>query len=100
MLESFKFKELSNFVLDILVTPHSNASCERVFSKINLIKTDIRNRLCSETINGLLLASQSANKECYSFEISEKMIKTMTKDIYSKCNTEEGKDADVHFEEI
>lgn len=32
--------------------------------------------------------------------ISEKMIKTMTKDIYSKCNTEEGEDADVHFEEI
>uniref|UniRef100_H3BFK0 DUF4371 domain-containing protein n=1 Tax=Latimeria chalumnae TaxID=7897 RepID=H3BFK0_LATCH len=31
-------KELAAFALDILIFPHSNASCKRVFSKINLIK--------------------------------------------------------------
>lgn len=33
------FRELGEFALDALVVPHSNASCERVFSKVNLVKT-------------------------------------------------------------
>uniref|UniRef100_H3AA77 HAT C-terminal dimerisation domain-containing protein n=1 Tax=Latimeria chalumnae TaxID=7897 RepID=H3AA77_LATCH len=47
-------KKLAAFALDILVFPHSNASCERVFLKINLIETKPRNRLNTDTINGLL----------------------------------------------
>uniref|UniRef100_A0A1A7ZH35 HAT C-terminal dimerisation domain-containing protein n=1 Tax=Nothobranchius furzeri TaxID=105023 RepID=A0A1A7ZH35_NOTFU len=37
--------DLATFALDVLIFPHSNASCERVFSKVNLIKTKPRNRL-------------------------------------------------------
>ncbi len=39
------FKHLGSFVLDVLVFPHSNASFQRVFSKVNLIKTKSLNRL-------------------------------------------------------
>lgn len=33
------FRDLGEFALDALVVPRSNASCERVFSKVNLVKT-------------------------------------------------------------
>lgn len=36
MSNEYTFKELGNFVLNLLVIPHSNAACERVFSKVNL----------------------------------------------------------------
>ncbi|KAL1276188.1 hypothetical protein QQF64_035811 [Cirrhinus molitorella] len=43
-LQDFKgatvFSELGKFALDVLVFPHSNASCERVFSRVNLIKIE------------------------------------------------------------
>jgi hypothetical protein len=36
MAGNFKFTELGNFVLDLMVMPHSNATCESVFkSKLN-----------------------------------------------------------------
>lgn len=78
MSNIYIFKELGNFVLDLLVIPHSNAACERIFSKVNLIKTDVRNRLCSNTVNSLLLASQSVNGECYNFKVTETMVNSIT----------------------
>jgi hypothetical protein len=39
------FKNLCIFALGVLSLPHSNEECERTFSKINLIKTKLRNRL-------------------------------------------------------
>lgn len=83
------FKDLGEFVLDILVLPHSNADCERVFSKVNLIKTDTRNSLCTKTINALLLSSQSCNGECYNFEVTRQMINAMSsKNVYKKDGEE------------
>jgi hypothetical protein len=36
MAGNSKFTELGNFVLDLMVMPHSNATCESVFkSKLN-----------------------------------------------------------------
>lgn len=53
----FKFKNVAGFVLKILSLPHSSVDCERIFSKVNLIKTKVRNRLQVESLNGLLLSS-------------------------------------------
>lgn len=50
-----EFQDLGSFSLDVLALPFSNVSCERVFSKVNLIKTKLRNKLNTETVNGLLL---------------------------------------------
>ncbi|KAE8745949.1 hypothetical protein FOCC_FOCC007310 [Frankliniella occidentalis] len=76
------FKELGSFALEVLSLPHSNAACERCFSKINLVKTKIRNRLQTETLNGLLLASQCAKEGdgSQSFEVTPEMIASMNSD--------------------
>ncbi|KAL1492463.1 hypothetical protein ABEB36_010715 [Hypothenemus hampei] len=50
--ENSPFINLSNFALSVLSIPHSNAECERVFSKVNLLKTKTRNKLSTTTVNG------------------------------------------------
>lgn len=60
LLKNDHFSELASFALAVLSLPHANADCERVFSKTNLIKTDLRNRLITETVDGTLLAAESA----------------------------------------
>lgn len=72
------FKCVSEFVLRTLSLPHSSADCERVFSKVNLIKTKIRNKLGLESMNGLLETS------CIDFEPSKKMIDSMNQSMYEK----------------
>lgn len=61
----YRFKNVSKFALNAISLPHSNAECERIFSSVNLIKTKTRNKLVTPTVNGLLLASQRINKDCY-----------------------------------
>ncbi|XP_045472719.1 uncharacterized protein LOC123679267 isoform X3 [Harmonia axyridis] len=72
----FEFQKLSQFVLNILSLPHSNAECERVFSKINLVKTKSRNKLITNTINGCLLTSQCVKKDgnCVDFTPTQNII--------------------------
>ncbi|KAK9872141.1 hypothetical protein WA026_016195 [Henosepilachna vigintioctopunctata] len=52
------FKNVSKFVLETISLPHSNADSERIFSKINLIKTKARNKMTISTVNCVLLAKQ------------------------------------------
>lgn len=61
--EFIKFKNLAAFVLKVLSIPHANADCERVFSKINLVKTKTRNRLILPTVTGILFSSQRVQKD-------------------------------------
>lgn len=51
------FVDLASFALGLLSLPHSNAECERVFSKVNLFKTKQRNRLKTSTVNGAFLSA-------------------------------------------
>lgn len=37
------FHELSRFAMSVLVLPISNAEVERIFSQLNLVKTNVRN---------------------------------------------------------
>lgn len=73
-----------------MIISHANADCERVFSKTNLIKTDLRNRLITETVNGTLLAAESAKGpdrkgNCINFEPSKEMYSRMTAEkVYNK----------------
>lgn len=75
-----EFATLSEFAINALCLPHSNADCERVFSKVNLTKNKTRNRLNTDTINGTLLASQCVNEtpgQCTKFTLSDDMIARM-----------------------
>lgn len=49
-----RFKEISNFAIQLLSLPWSNADVERLFSQMNLVKTKLRNRIQSNTVNAIL----------------------------------------------
>lgn len=72
----FIFKHVSTFALNILCFPNANATPERVWSKYNLEKTPIRNRLNFESMRGILLAAQFVKDEggCLLFEPDDEMI--------------------------
>lgn len=87
------FKDLADFALSVLSLPHSNAECERVFSKINLFKTKTRNRLKTATVNGALLATESVKSSgacCKKFSPSKDMLSRMTKkELYSNVSDDD-----------
>lgn len=91
--QEYPFLHLSNFALGALSLPHSNTDCERIFSKVNLIKVKTRNRLNTDTIQGCLLASQQIkikNDTCINFKPSNKMIDSMTtSNLYDKNSNDE-----------
>lgn len=70
------FTLLPRFALSILSLPTSNADAERIFSKINLNKTLLRNKLLPSTQASLIMASEavSAAGGCVVFEPSQEMI--------------------------
>lgn len=75
--------------------PHVNADCERVFSTVNCLKTKLRQRLKTETINGILHAKQKikggrqSNSNCVKFTPSKDMLSRMTKaKLYSSKDNE------------
>lgn len=90
-----EFAYLSQFALDALCLPHSNADCERVFSKVNLIKTKTRSRLITEIINGSLLAAQCVQEkvDCIAFSPTEDMLSRITTaTLYHRRKEEEEED--------
>ena len=51
------FPNLAKVAMIGLLLPVSTADCERGFSSLQHIKTDLRNRLCNRILNYLLLIS-------------------------------------------
>lgn len=82
------FKELGQFSLDILSLPHSSAACERIFSKINNVKTKSRNRLYSSTLQSLISSAEYISETgCDKFQPTEKMLSYMNaSNIYGPKN--------------
>ena len=70
------FKNLSTFALRILSLPVSNTDAERLFSKINLIKTDVRNKLHTKSLAALTVISEAVKEQesCYTFTPSDAMM--------------------------
>lgn len=89
------FNVLTNFVFNMLILPHSSANVERIFSQVNLLKSQQRNKLSTASISGLLhtktfLALKSAN--CYSVTFDKNIVKMHNKQMYKKA--EELSDSD------
>ncbi|KYN05247.1 hypothetical protein ALC62_03851, partial [Cyphomyrmex costatus] len=84
ILNEHEYFNISSFALNVLSIPHSNAECERIFSKVNLIKTKSRNRLATKTINGILLTAQCVkqNNSCVKFVSDIKMINAININMY------------------
>lgn len=85
------YVNLADFALTTLCLPHANADCERIFSRINCIKTKLRNKLKTDTINGLLHTKEHlshTDKNCVNFEPSKKMLTMVNEIMYTnvKCD--------------
>ncbi|KAH7955856.1 hypothetical protein HPB52_004556 [Rhipicephalus sanguineus] len=64
---SLKYARLSKFMLGVLTLPHSNAECERVFSKVKKVHTQFRASMSKKTLEQLLVArcAQSHSGKCH-----------------------------------
>ncbi len=71
----------------VLLLPHSSANCERIFSEVALNKTKTRNKLSTESLNGILwgksLVRKIDNRKSILNINYKPMIPLFTKDIYS-----------------
>lgn len=96
--DEFPFEIISKFILTVLSLPQSNVACERLFSKVNLIKTKSRNRLQTLSLNGLLNSSQHMQETaCYKFEPTKKMYSLMTSNNLYSNNDDNSDDDEITF---
>lgn len=88
---------LPQFALNLLSLPHSSASCERIFSKSNLLKTRLRNKLTTETVKGNIAASESVKENgcCFNYAPTKAVLSRMTSAcLYPKDETNIDQDSD------
>lgn len=81
--ETQMFPLLSEFVRKLLVLPHSSANVERVFSAVNLLKTSTRNKLSTDTLQGLLHTKQFISESGQQPTPTEEHYKLFTQKMYS-----------------
>lgn len=82
-----KYPNITNFAKALLCLPMSNASCERIFSQVNLNKTKIRNRFLNQHVSALITTKEGIKEhgDCVSFNPTKNMIKKMSsKSMYSE----------------
>ena len=65
---------LAFVMLGILVLPHSNATCERIFSMVRKNQTDFRPNLQVETLEALLVQKSAMNEPCHRFKPSKQLL--------------------------
>ncbi|KAK8372256.1 hypothetical protein O3P69_015596 [Scylla paramamosain] len=86
------FKEVGQFALSMLSLPISNASVERVFSQMNLIKNKLRNRMQHKSLENTLHVRAFMNRNnmcCREFDPTQEMLSMFTKDIYTNVDEHE-----------
>ena len=59
---------LPRLMIALLILPHGNADTECVFSRMNLIKTKLRNCMGNKSLNALLNQNCNRTSCCYEFE--------------------------------
>lgn len=75
------FRTLAGFAKCLLTIPHGNADSERMFSQINLITTDHRNKLNTTTISACMdvKVNLTSAKECTCYKPSAEVIRATRK---------------------
>ena len=79
------YEELSNYALQCLTTPVSNAVLERIFSHVTAVKTKARNRMSLKMLEAILRVRTTlivSGKCCKDLEITGDMLQKFTVDIY------------------
>ena len=62
-----RYSVLPRLAKALLILPHGNTDTERVFSKMNLIKTKLRNSNGNKSMNALLTLNCNQSVPCYEF---------------------------------
>lgn len=72
----YLFKTVATFALNILALPVTNTDAERLFSKLHLIKSDIRNKLNLQSVKALCYVSQDVREQggCYKYKASYSLM--------------------------
>ncbi|KRG03793.1 uncharacterized protein LOC26527476 [Drosophila mojavensis] len=87
----YKYSNISKFAQSMLILPVSNASCERIFSQINLIKTKNGNRFQNVNVSHILHVKQSLRENgCNNFKPNEQMLCKDFNKLNLSCSDEEG----------
>lgn len=76
-LDKPKFENLSHFMTNLTVLPHSSACVERIFSQVNSVKTKFTNRLKAATTRDRILAKQQVTKHnntCVSWQPKKELV--------------------------
>ena len=73
-----RFEHISKLSFSLLSLPYSNASVERAFSIVNLIKDKLRNRMSVQTADVILRVRFLLQNSCVDFEPTFKMLKRFT----------------------
>ena len=69
-----RYNVLARFMLVLLTLPHSNASCERLFSMVRKIMTENRTSLANDTLDALLSCKVNG-PDCLSFQPSQQVLR-------------------------
>jgi hypothetical protein len=79
------FQKLANFVLGRLTIAHSTAAVERTFSIVSCVKSKLRNRMSTSTLEAILRCRTylyNRGKCCKSLEVTAPMLSLFTSQIY------------------
>lgn len=88
-----RFRHIAKLATTMLSLPFSNASVERAFSVVNVIKDKLRNKMAIITADAIMRV-RSLNENCTKFEPSKKMLKNFTNEnVYKSDFTDEIMDA-------
>lgn len=82
-----KYADLAHLAQNVLLIPHSNAECERVFSNVRKIRTDFRGSMKASTLEAICLVKMRMHAKgevCYD-------------GTFSREETKEAKKATVRF---
>ena len=86
------YKDLALYALACLSTPISNATVERVFSQVALLKTKTRNRMKLPLLEALIrinLHLKLDGKCCTDFTVTESMLEKFNSSMYNESTEEE-----------
>ena len=81
-----KYRILGRFVKAMLCLPISNADCDRVFSKLNLIKMKQRNRFSTKGVASLIFVKDGIKHKsgsCKNFEPNKEILDRCNKEMYT-----------------
>ncbi len=67
-----KFGQISKLAKYVLLIPHSNACCERVFSHVRKVRTDFRASMGKDSLNAICILKEGLGGPCYEAHFSKK----------------------------